>query len=386
MYKKSSSRLFSAASAAVFCLLLNYGCSKEASKQMPEGAQKPAQAQSVSTVLVEGRTVGRSVEATGTLVAADESVVSNEGPGTVDKIKADLGDSVKAGAILAVLDQREAQLGIAEAEAAVATNAKTVEKEKARYVDSKASLDRYQELFKQELISQSQYDNVKTQYEVAIAQYKEADARFNQSETRLELARKRLSDTVIVAPISGVVKKRFVSVGEALRDRTPMFTIVSAGPLKFRGTVAEPSVPEIKTGQKLDITIDAFRDKVFSGTLSRVSPALNVDTRTLDVEAVVPNPAGLLKPGYFAKGVILTRQDKAVPFVPESAIFSFVGINKVFIIDKGVAKERMVKIGRKDGEMTEIIGEIKPGDTIASSGLANLFDGASVTVAEAVRR
>lgn len=381
MHRKYYSRTLYAASAALFCLFVNTGCSKDASKPAPEGAQKPAQAQMVSTVQVEGRRIERSVEATGTLAAGDESIVSNEGPGMVGRIVADLGDHVKAGATLAVLDQREARLGLAEAQAARATNAKTVEKEKARYVDARTSLDRYDELIKKEMVSQSQYDAVKTQFDVAFAQYKEAQSRFNQSEAHLDLAKKRLSDTVIVAPIDGVVKKRFVSQGEALRDRTPMFTVVSAGPLKFRGTVAEPSVPEVKTGQKVNIIIDAFRDREFSGTLSRVSPALNVDTRTLDVEAIVPNPDGILKPGYFAKGIIFTRYDEAAAFVHESAIYSFVGINKVFLIENGVVRERMVRIGRKDGGMAEIIGDVKPGDTVASSGLANLFDGASVTVA-----
>lgn len=381
MHGKYYSRLISVASASFFCLILSFGCSKDASKPGSDGSQKTSKAQNVSTLQVEGRTVVRSVEATGTLAAGDEAVVSNEGPGTVGRIAADLGDHVKTGGTLAVLDQREARLALAEAEAALATNAKTVEKENARYVDAKTSLDRYEELFKKEMVSQSQYDTVKTQFDVAFAQYKEAQSRYKQSEAHIGLARKRVSDTTIVSPIDGVVKKRFVSQGEALRDRTPMFMVVSAGPLKFRGTVAEPSVPDVKTGQKVTIIIDAFRDADFSGTLSRVSPALNVDTRTLDVEAIVPNPDGLLKPGYFAKGIILTRQDEAVPFVPESAIYSFVGINKVFLIDKGVVRERMVKIGRKDGAMTEIIGDIKPGDTIASSGLAALYDGAPVAVA-----
>lgn len=238
MRKKGRLRLAAAASAALLCLFLNSGCSKDAPKTAPGGA-KGAQAQAISTVAVEGRAIERSVEATGTLAAFDEVVVSNEGPGTVGRIIADLGDRVEIGAHLAVLDQREARLGLAQAQAANVTNAKTVEKERARYNDAKTSLERYAELFRQEMVSQSQYDLVKTQYDVAFAQLKEAESRLVQSEAYFDLAKKRLSDTVIASPIEGVVKKRFVSLGESLRDRTPMFTIVSGGPLKFRGTVAE---------------------------------------------------------------------------------------------------------------------------------------------------
>ena len=381
MHRKNNLRFYCAVSSAILCLVLTAGCSKDASKSPVDGATKSAKTQSITIVKVEGRSIERSVEATGTLGAGDESVVSNEGPGTVWRITADLGDHVKAGATLAVLNQTEARLGLAEAEAAKATNAKTVEKEKARHIDAKTSLERYEELFKQEMVSQSQYDSVKTQFDVAFAQYREAQSRYNQSEAYLELAKKRLADTEVVSPIDGIVKKRFVSIGEALKDRTAMFTIVSAGPLKFRAVVPEPAVPDVKTGQKVTIFIDAFRGRQFSGTLSRVSPALNVETRTLDVEAIVPNPDGLLKPGYFAKGIIITRQDETAAFVPESAIYSFVGITKVFLVDSGVARERMVRTGRTDGGMTEIIGEIKPGDVLASSNLANLYDGAPVAVA-----
>lgn len=139
-------------------------------------------------------------------------------------------------------------------------------------------------------------------------------------------------------------------------------------------------MPEITTGQKISVTVDAFQGREFAGTLSRVSPAVDVETRSLDVEAVVPNPGNLLKPGYFAKGVILTRHDEGVSFVPESAIYSFVGITKVFVIENGAARERMVRVGHKDGEMTEIIGDVKPGDVIAASNLANLYEGVPVTV------
>ncbi|MBI5886780.1 MAG: efflux RND transporter periplasmic adaptor subunit [Deltaproteobacteria bacterium] len=380
MRKKGRLRLSVAASAALLCLFINYGCSKDAQKTEAGGARKGAQAQAITTVAVEGRAIERSVEATGTLAALDEVVVSNEGPGTVGRIIADLGDRVEIGAHLAVLDQREARLGLAQAQAANAANAKTVEKERARYVDAKTSLERYAELFRQEMVSQSQYDLVKTQFDVAFAQFKEAESRLTQSEAYLDIAKKRLSDTTIVSPIEGVVKKRLVSPGESLRDKTPMFTIVSSGPLKFRGTVPESAVPEIAAGQKIRVTVDAFQGREFTGTLSRVSPAVDVETRSLDVEAIVPNPGNILKPGYFAKGVILTRHDEAAPFAPESAIYSFVGITKVFVIENGTARERMVRVGRKDGGMTEIIGDVKPGDVIASSNLANLYEGVPVTV------
>lgn len=369
MREKIPLRLTGAVAIALVLSFFNAGCSKDApTKPTATGKEKPAQAQGVTIVRVEGRTVERSVESTGTLMGRDEAVVSNESPGIVGRIHADLGDAVMAGGTLATLDQREAKLNLAGAEAVKSTN-------HARYVDAKASLARYDELFKQGMISQSQYDGVKTQYDVAAAQVEDAAA-------RLALARKRLSDTVISAPIDGAVSKRFVSVGEAVRDRTPMFTIVSSGALKYRGTVAEVSAPEVKIGQKVGIKVDAFRGREFVGTITRISPAVNAETRTLEIEASVPNPDGLLKPGFFASGVVFTKMDENVPFAPDAAVYSFVGITKVFVVEGGVARERMVRLGTRDGDMVELIGrDIKPGDTVAAANLSNLYDGALVPAA-----
>ncbi|MBI5562841.1 MAG: efflux RND transporter periplasmic adaptor subunit [Deltaproteobacteria bacterium] len=353
--------------AAVLVLSIGAGCSRDAGAPPASGAKaQGAKTISIVTAKVEGRSVERSVETTGTLVARDEVIVSNETPGIVGKISADLGDAVPVGGVLAQLDQREARLILSEAEAAVATN-------RARYVDAKTSFDGYGELLRQGMVSQSQYDGVKTQYDVAAAQDKDADA-------RLALAKKRLSDTVIVSPIDGIVKKRFVSTGEAVRDRTAMFAVVSTGPLKYRGTVAEPAAPEIKTGQTMMISVDAFKERPFGATLVRISPAVDAETRTLEIEASVPNPDGVLKPGFFAKGLILTKKADNVPFVPEAAVYSFVGVTKVFVIENGVARERAVNAASRAGGLTEIAGNIKPGDAVATTNLANLYDGAAVSV------
>lgn len=363
------------------------GCSKEAPKKpgSAPGAQA-AQALKVKTAEVQGRPVARSVEATGTLAPWDEVIVSNDTPGTVLKIEADLGDSVTAGSTLAVLDQREAKLNYQDAEAALQTSLKSLDRERARAVDAKTTLARYDELFKQGMVSASQHDGAVTAHDVAEAQLRETEAKVSQSEARFDLAKKRLSDTVIKSPISGKVSKRSVSVGENVKEKTQMFSIVSTGTLKFQGTVAEVSVPMLKSGQAVEVAVDAYRDKTFKGRLTRISPALDVKTRTLDVEASVPNPAGLLKPGFFAKGLILTNVEKGVPFVPADAVYIFVGITKVFVIEDGVARERLVKTGVREGSLVEIMDSVTPGQTVATTNLSVLYDGAKVSVEETAKK
>jgi RND family efflux transporter MFP subunit len=364
--------------------LLPAGCSKkEAPAKTPASAPKAASALTVTTALVEGRTVERSVEATGTLAAWDEVVVSSEIPGTVLKIKADLGDRVKAGDALATLDQRESALNLEQAKAAHQSALRALEREKAKLDDANANFKRYDELFRKGMVSVSQFDNIRTGRDVAEAQLHEAEARAEEAAARHDLAKKQMSDTVVRSPINGEVSGRFVSTGEAVKDNSRMFTVVSTGTLKFRGTVAESAVPRIRNGQEVLVTVDAFKDRTFKGRLTRISPALDSQTRTLQIEAEVPNAGGVLKPGFFAKGIVLTEKEKDVPFVPEESLYSFVGINKVFVINGDTAKELSVTRGLKEGRMIEISGApLKPGDSVAASNLQNLYDGAPVTVQE----
>jgi RND family efflux transporter MFP subunit len=376
--KKKVFLLAPAAAALVFAFA---GCSKEAPKK-PEGPATVLgeQALLVKTAKVEGRSVSRSVEATGTLAPWDEVIVSNDTPGTVEKIEADLGDSVKSGATLAVLDQREARLNYEDADAALQTSLKSLDRERARSRDAKTTLERYDQLFKEGMVSVSQHDSAVTAHDVAEAQLREAEAKVRQSEARLDLARKRLSDTVIKSPISGKVSKRSVSVGENIKEKTQMFSIVSTGTLKFQGTVAETSVPRLRSGQAVSVAVDAYRDRTFKGRLTRISPAVDVRTRTLEVEASVPNPEGLLKPGFFAKGLILTNVEKGVPFVPSDAVYVFVGITKVFVVEDGVAREKLVNTGLREGSSVEVIDAVKPGQTVATTNLSALYDGVKVGV------
>ncbi|HEY4707140.1 MAG TPA: efflux RND transporter periplasmic adaptor subunit [Thermodesulfobacteriota bacterium] len=359
------------------------GCSKKDAQGPPNG-QAGAQAAKelkVTTTSIEGRTVERSIEAIGTLAGWDEVVVSSEAAGTVREIKADLGDRVRPGQAIAVLDQREAKLAYEQARAAHQTSLKVLERERATLEETKKNHARYEELFKREMVSASQYDDMRTRFDVAAAQFHQAESGVAEAEARRSLAGKRLGDTVIKSPIEGEVSRRVISAGEYINEKAPAFTVVSTGTLKFKGTVAESSAPEVRAGQEVQVTVEAFKDRVFKGRLTRISPAVDVRTRTLEVEASVPNQNGVLKPGFFAKGRISARKEANVAFVPESAVYSFIGINKVFVIDGKTAKERMVAVGARDRGFVEISGEgIEPGQTVATSNLANLFEGAAITI------
>src|SRR3972149_1887515 len=281
----------------------------------------------INTAAAVGRSLHRTIEITGTLAPWEEIVVGNETPGTVDKIFVDLGDKVEVGKLILKLNQRDA---------------------------------------------------VQTQYNVADAQLKQAEAQVNHAKAQANLARKHLADTEIRSPIAGHIKKKLVSAGEVLKDKTPLFIVVKNDPLKFQGSVPESFAPHIRIDQDIVIYIDAFPNESLSGKIIRTSPSIDIQTRTLSIEALIPNPKSRLKSGFFAKAVIVMKEEKDIPFIPEASVYSFAGINKVYVIAEGMARERSVKTGMRDAGMVEITKGLKPGEIVATTGLDQLFEGAKI--------
>jgi len=345
------------------CMLSILSCSKENGKAKTNQAATDSVSK-ISSATVVGRAVQRTIEATGTLAAWDEVTVSNETQGTVEEIFADMGDEVLEGKPLLRFNRQDARSDFNSADA-------NLKKARAVLADADLNLKRYLNLFSEGIASTSQRDAAQIQYDIADAQLKQAEAQF-------EIAKKRLADTEIVSPISGHVKKRFVSTGEALKDKTPLFTLVKNNPLKFQGSVPETFASQIKAGQDVIVYIDAFPNETFSGEIIRVSPSIDEKTRTFPIEARVSNSGNILKSGFFAKAVIKMKQEKDIPFVPEAAVYSLAGINKIYVISNNIAVERLVKTGAHEAGMVEIIQGVKPGEVVAVTGLDRLFDGAKV--------
>jgi membrane fusion protein (multidrug efflux system) len=188
-----------------------------------------------------------------------------------------------------------------------------------------------------------------------------------------------LKDTDIVAPFDGLVRKRLVNVGESCKEKTPLMSLVSTHALKLQGEVSERFAPRVDVGHAVRVEVEAYSGRKFAGSITRVSPAVDVESRTFTVEASVPNPGGALKPGFFAKASIVTGMERNVPFVPEEAVVTFAGIVKVFVIAEGRAEERRVTTGQRRDGWIEILEGVKVGEAVATSGLSQLATGTPVT-------
>lgn len=367
------------------CGLVLSSCGDRTVAPRPAGAPDP-QGQTVKLVPVQTRPADRYVEITGTLYGEEEVSIAAEVPGRVVKIHAELGDTVPEGGQLAQIDPTDFQLALDEQNAAlVAALAKIgltelpkadielsklplVARAEAEESNAKARLDRARRLYERTppLLSEQDFADIQTRYEVAStsAAVERLNAQSLLSEARvkasaLRTAQQRLNDTQIIAPPERPLKYRVaarnVSVGEVVAEGQPLYRLVATDRVKFRGLVPERYAQQIVAGAWAQLTVDAF-PKPFGAKVSRVAPAVDVATRSFEVEIQADNPEGRLKPGSFLRARILIGTQADARFVPESAVTQFAGVQRVFSVKDGKVVEHRVELREAADGFREVTG------------------------------
>jgi RND family efflux transporter MFP subunit len=365
---------------------------------------QPERMITVKTAPAEERTIARTIEIVGALATDDEVTVSSELEGVIARITIDLGSSVRQGDVIVEIDPRDFKLRVQEAEAALKQvwvrlgipegqenfrpdQTATVKQAKASYDDALLRLNRSRQLRQENVVSQQDLDQAEANFRIADARYQGAleEARnlwmqLEQRRAALDIAHRHLEKTIIRAPISGGVTARHISAGERVKPGDPLVTLVKLNPLRMRGMVPEPYADRIVAGRSLTFTIDALPGKTFQGKIARLSPAINPETRALTIEAEVDNHSGQLRPGYFARAqVVINPQAKAV-MVPKSAIVTYVGIVKVYVLEGDHVVERKVKLGATADTLVEIADGVRAGEQVVIESAAPLFNRARVSV------
>ncbi len=337
---------------ALVVLLGLGGCSGDASK-----AEAPATGRvepvTVTVANVAVRPVERTVSVVGTLAPNAQAEVASEVDGQVVAIEADLGDRVTFGQVLARVRSDEIEARLREAEASL----------------SKALADegRAEPLRSQGIISAQEYEQVRWTLDVARA--------------RRDQLRIQLENTTIKAPFDGSIAARLVDVGNYLKPGTVVFRLVQDDPLKFRGEIPEREVPVLRTGQEVRVTVDAFPGETFVGAVARIGSASDAAARSLAFEATVANADRRLRPGFFGHGDVVVGHEERALAVPRSALSTFAGVTKLFVIEDGAAHEREVALGVDLGDgWVEVVQGVTKSVPVATSGLSKLADGVPVVV------
>lgn len=349
--------------SAIFLLaaaLLIGACGKKESK-LEERAVN-VQLQPVAT-----QSLRPFIEAIGTLKAFEQVVVSSEIEGILRTANVEEGMFVSKGTLLATVDDRDYASELKRVEFAL-------KQAEATLVNAKAEYGRKEALYKEELVTKQQFDDVVTRLAVA-------DAEVERSKAALAIAKERYAKTRILSPMPAYISEKKISQGEYVRNGTPLYTIVQIDPLKLLFTVSEKSIGQLKLGQDVQFRVDAYPDKEFTGKVSIIYPTLDERTRSLMVEARAANPQRLLKPGLFTKVILYTDEARQTIVVPVTSVLYEGKKLKVFVAEGDRAKERIIQVGNKYDDVLEVTEGLKTGEMQVVAGHQNLSEGAKLNVA-----
>ena len=317
---------------------------------------------------VESKPMPRWLPVSGTMQPVRQATVKAKVSGDVRQITVREGDSVQAGQMLVRVDtadldarvlERQGQLQSAHAQLALA--------EKTNAMNQK--------LLKQNFISQNASDNAESSLEVAKGNLQAAQA-------QLRVAQNALKDSVATAPLSGIVAKRHVQPGEKVAFDSPLVTVVDLKDMELQAAVPSSDIPELKPGMTVDLVVDGFTDRKFTGRIERINPSTEAGTRAILVFVGIPNEAQALRGGMFATGRIALAAGAPVPTLPATAVRTEAGQSYIWTIQGGKLAKKTVLIGRRDDDAGRV--ELKtalPADTpVLSAKFDNLKEGAPALV------
>ncbi len=298
--------------------------------------------------------VSSTVNAVGALIAEDSVVLRPEIDGRIDKLLFKEGQPVKKGAALVVLDSAEPRARLAAAQA-----------------DLKLAESRYrrsEELVAQNFISRQALD--------------EARANLDILRARLRQEQVALDKTVIRAPFAALAGLRQVSPGAYVSKGDDIVRLDALGNLKLEVPVPETYLPLVRIGLPVTLTIDALPGQTFSGKVHAIDPVVDPVSRNVRVRARIANPAGMLKPGMFARATADLGGKTSAILLPEQAIVPRPDGSYVFLAVGGKADLRKVTLGKREPGRVEIVSGVAAGDTVILDGQIKLRPGVPVVTLE----
>ncbi len=323
---------------------------------------------------------------TGTLEPAARFELASRVGGRLLELRADLGDVVRRGQLVARLDDAEYRLELARAEAVLAVSqAGLVEAESALAARAR-ELEQVKQLRSQGVASETELDSALANHQAQHARTAMAAALVAQQRAALHSAQLQLSYTEIHAEWQGddperVIAERLVDAGTLLAANAAVFTVVGLDQLVAVAYVPERDYPRLAVGQEVLVAADAIADHNFPGILARLAPVIRESSRQARLEVAVPNPEQLLKPGMFVRLEIELASKQDALLVSRSALVQRNGNTTLYLADlqEGIARRVAVKLGLQEKEVVEIIEPELSGEVV-TLGQHLLSDGARITV------
>jgi RND family efflux transporter MFP subunit len=335
----------------------------------------------------------RVIRAQGTLIEDEYALLGAKVAGRIKTVLVDIGSRVEAGQPVAELDTEDFDLIIQQAEAQVQQaraavglkpgvpddqldpmHAPPVLQERAMLEEARLNVDRVKGLAGRGVLTQEEIQARESALRVAEARFASSVNSVQSQIAALKLRRAELAVAVqnrqyavLRAPFVGVIQEKHVAPGSYVSVGQTVAALVRTNPLRFRAGIPERSAVGVDVGQPLTLQLEG-RPAPIQARISRISPALDVSSRSLIIEADIDNTAGQFRTGLFAEADILVDSDQATLAVPEDSVVSFGGVEKVWTVVDGKAAPRVIHTGRRDDKLVEVVDGLKPGELVVADG------------------
>lgn len=366
----------------VFLLILSLAACQ---KQEGAGPEKGPQPGSVDTaVVVSVAKANRQdlevyIPLTGTLRASTEVDISSKIPGKLEKVKVEVGDTVKKGEVLATLERRDAVLQIKQAEA-------QMKSARASLKQAEIDAERFEKLAASGAATEAELTGTLTRKSVSASTLETAEA-------TLALAKETLNNSTLKAPIKGVITRRNAEIGQTVSPGVPLFTLHDLESMILEAGVAERDLGRISVGQEAKMTVEAYPGQVFQGKLTIIGRSLDPATRKVPVQIEFPNPDGKLLSQMYARATLQVTTITNALVVPESALLELRDqppnpsgsqpageIREVWVVEDGVAHKKQVSVGAIVNGLGEILSGLSEEEVVVTGGHALLKEGSKVQI------
>ena len=371
---------------------------------LPSRAPRNAAGRPIQTIPVEVLQQNDTLRLTGSLIADERSSVASNTSGIAAEVFVDRGSVVRKNDVLVQIDPTDAKNKLAEGQAMLdelkarlgldgdmqhfdPEDQPEVRLAKAAADLTASNLRRAKELVTKKVISDEAYDQTQTEHELATQRYRQAKLLIKQAYqacktamAKLAILEKDVADTTIRAPFDGWVAEKLVSVGEQISSgmqATKVITLVRIDPLRLSLTVPQQDIGRIKPSQTVRFRVDSFPDRTFNATVQFIAPVVTNDTRSMIVEAVVPNSDGALRPGLFVTAELELKKQESEFLAPVGAVQRVGEVARVFVVRDGVVREHIIALGQQKDGKVEILSGLT-GDEILVANPEHTHDGDAV--------
>ncbi len=317
----------------------------------------------VTTTAVVRDTVIVTEEAMGWIEAKVNPKVAAEVSGRIKEIYFDTGQVVKAGDTMLTIDRKQQEL---EKEGLQSD----VSRLEALIKNQKRTVERYSNLLAKKSISQERFDNAEVKLITLREQLDGARARLSDNQ-------RRMNKTSVFAPVGGWIEKRLVSKGDFVRPGSPLFILVTDQFLRIVLPFPENIASRLAVGQRVELTSPLSHDRVIKARINQIRPAVNIQSRALEVIIYLENP-GAWRPGGTVNGKVIIAHHKDGMLVPVLAVVRRPAGKVVYEIKDGKARQHVIITGQRQGDLVEVLSGLLGDEKIIVDGAGFLTNGAPV--------